>query len=191
MPNPLRPSTRDAIVEAAFDVLSRDPSAALAQVAERAGVGRATLHRHFATREALIRALALTAIEEMDAAAEAACADAPSYEDAFRRMLTVLIPLGDRHGFLAREPVDDDPAIAAEFQRQMDETREMVEGAKAEGLFDPAVPTAWITQAFDHLLYAAWESVRAGEATHAQAADLAWRTLTQGLGTGGAERKRT
>lgn len=191
MPNPLRPSTRDAIVEAAFDVLSRDPSAALAQVAERAGVGRATLHRHFATREALIRALALTAIEEMDAAAEAACADALSYEDAFRRMLTVLIPLGDRHGFLSREPVDDDPEIAAEFQRQMDETREMVEGAKAEGLFDPAVPTAWITQAFDHLLYAAWESVRAGEATHAQAADLAWRTLTQGLGRGGAERKRT
>ena len=191
MTNPIRPSTRDAIVEAAFDVLSRDPSAALAQVAERAGVGRATLHRHFATREDLVRALALTAIEEMDAAAEAACADATSHEDAFRRMLTVLIPLGDRHGFLSREPVDDDPAIAAEFQRQTDETREMVEGAKAEGLFDPAVPTAWITQAFDHLLYAAWESVRAGEATHAQAADLAWRTLTHGLGTGGAERKRT
>ena len=140
MTTSLRPPTRDAIVEAAFDVLSRDPSAALADVAARAGVGRATLHRHFAKREDLIRALALIAIEEMDAAAEAACTGAPSYEDAFRRMVTVLIPLGDRHGFLAREPVEDDPAIAAEFQRQTDETKAMVEGAKREGLFDPAVP---------------------------------------------------
>jgi AcrR family transcriptional regulator len=182
MDTPLRPTTRDAIVDAAFDVLSRDPSAALSDVAARAGVGRATLHRHFAKREDLVRALALIAIGEMDEAAEAACADAPSYEDAFRRMLTVLIPLGDRHGFLAREPVEDDPAIAAEFQRQTNETKDMVEGAKREGLFDPAVPTGWIVQAFDYLLYAAWESVRSGEATHGQAADLAWRTLTSGLG---------
>ena len=182
MSNPLRPTTKDAIVEAAFDVLSRDPSASLSEVAERAGVGRATLHRHFPSREDLVRALALLAIEEMDEAADAACKDAESYADAFRQMLAALIPLGDRHGFLAREPIDDDPDIAAEFERQTNETRDIVEEAKREGLFDRAVPTDWITQAFDHLLYAAWESVKAGETTHAQAADLAWRTLTNGLG---------
>ncbi len=182
MQTPVRPPAKDAIIEAAFDVLSRDPSAALSEVAERAGVGRATLHRHFASREDLVRALALTAIEEMDDAAEAACEKAQSYGDALRLALTALIPLGDRQGFLAGEPVDNDPEIAAAFERQMDETRDMVEEAKREGLFDRAVPTDWITQAFDHLLYAAWESVKSGETTHAQAAALAWRTLTTGLG---------
>ncbi|WP_299326926.1 TetR/AcrR family transcriptional regulator [Parasphingopyxis sp.] len=184
MTDSIRPNTKDAIVEAAFDVLRQDPSAPLSAVADRAGVGRATLHRYFASREALIHALALIAIEEMDAAAEAACADAPSYAEAFRNMLAALIPLGDRHGFLATEPVESDPAIAAEFERQTNETREMIDAAKQDGLFDPAVPTDWIVQAFDHLLYAAWESVKAGEITHQQAADLAWRTLESGLGTG-------
>jgi len=44
------------------------------------------------------------------------------------------------------------------------------------------ISTAWIVQAFDYLLMAAWESVRAGDVTRAQAADLAWQTLTCGLG---------
>ncbi len=184
MKTPLRPSTKDAIIEAAFDLLSRNPSASLGDIADRAGVGRATLHRHFAGRDDLVRALALIAIDEMDEAAEAACDNAETYADAFRRMLTALIPLGDRHGFLAREPIEDDPDIAAAFERQMRETRDMVDEAKREGVFDRAVPTDWIAQAFDHLLYAAWESVKSGETTHAQAADLAWRTLTAGLGKG-------
>ncbi|MEM9838899.1 MAG: helix-turn-helix domain-containing protein [Pseudomonadota bacterium] len=178
----MRPSARDAIVDAAFDIFSRDPSASLAEVAQRAGVGRATLHRHFAGRDELVRALALIAIEEMDHAAEAACAGATSATEAFHRTLIALIPLGDRHGFLALEPIDDDPAIAAELARQQRETADMVEQAKLEGVFDTGIPTSWIIQAFDHLLYAAWESVKSDETTHQQAADLAWRTLTLGLG---------
>ncbi|MEM6900571.1 MAG: helix-turn-helix domain-containing protein [Pseudomonadota bacterium] len=181
MTSSIRPSTRDAIVEAAFEIFSRDPSASLSEISDRAGVGRATLHRHFAGRDELVRALALIAIEEMDVAAEAACENATSHAEAFQRMLTALIPLGSRHGFLALEPLDDDPEVSSAFARQQRETYEMVEDAKAEGLFDQNVPTSWITQAFDHLLYAAWESVKAGETTQAQAADLAWRTLTTGL----------
>ncbi|MEM9616423.1 MAG: helix-turn-helix domain-containing protein [Pseudomonadota bacterium] len=177
-----RLSSKDAIIAAGFDLLSRDSGASLGDIASHAGVGRATLHRHFASRGDLIKTMAMIAIEEMDEAAEAACEKASSYADALRRMLDALIPLGDRHGFLAREPLEDDPDITKAFERQLGETREMVEAAKKEGAFDYAAPTAWITQAYDHLLYAAWESVKAGEATHAQAADLAWRTLTNGLG---------
>ena len=181
MTNALKLSSREALVEAAFSLLSRDPGASLADIAAAAGVGRATLHRHFAGREELIRALAMIAIAEMDEAAEAACEDAPTNTEALKRCLEVLIPLGDRHGFLAREPLENDPKIRAEFERQLSETWSMVEAAKLEGAFDKIVPTAWIVQAYDHLLYAAWESVNAGEATHAQAAALAWRTLTAGL----------
>jgi len=179
---PIRPTAKDAIIEAAFDVFSRNRSAALSEVADRAGVGRATLHRHFASRDDLIRTLALVALDEMDKATEAACDHADSYSDALRLSLEALIPLGDRYGFLAFEPIEDDPDISTAYECQMNETRDTVEEAKREGAFDKAVPTDWIVEAFDHLLYAAWESVKAGKATHAQAADLAWRTLTNGLG---------
>jgi len=178
----LRLSSRDAIIEAAFSVFSKNPSAALSEVAERAGVGRATLHRYFASRDDLMRALSNIAIKEMDDAVEKACADVKSYSEVARLALQALIPLGDRHGFLALEGETDDPELQAAYAKEQRETAEMVDAAKGEGLFDTAVPTSWIVQAYDHLMYAGWESVKAGETTQDQAASLAWRTLIYGLG---------
>ncbi len=182
MTNSIRPTTRDAIIEAAFAVFSKNPSAALSDVATLAGVGRATLHRHFAGRDELMRELAKIASKEMDAAVEEACADATSYSEVARLALQALIPLGDRHGFLALETFADDPELQAEYAREQKETAEMVDAAKGEGLFDTSVPISWIVQAYDHLIYAGWESVKAGETTHSQAAALAWRTLIHGVG---------
>lgn len=162
--------------------MRRNQSATLAEVAERAGIGRATLHRHFAGRRDLIRALALIAIAEMDEAVDAACAGLEKVEDRLRAALGALIPLGDRHGFLAREPLEDEPEIDRAFARQMKELEAEIEAAKAEGVFDPAIATAWIREAYDHLLYAAWECVDAESLTKTQAADLAWRTLMNGVG---------
>ncbi len=174
--------TSDAIAEAGFRLLSRNPGANLAEIAEAAGITRATLHRYFPSRQALVNELAARAIEEMDAAVAAACADSASAGDALRDSLQALIPLGDRHGFLAHEDVEQDDAMQAEFARLQRETLEWVDAAKQEGVFDAAVPSDWIVRAYDFLLYAAWDSVHAEEATPKQAAELAWRTLTSGLG---------
>ena len=182
MSNTYRLSARDALFEAGFEVLSRDATATLAQIAERAGVGRATLHRHFAGRDEFVRALALRAIAEMDDAAEKACEPATSHLDALRLSLKALAPLGARHGFLLRISLDHEPEIEAEYQRQLKETRELVDAAKREGGFRADIPNAWIVHAYDNLLFAAWESIRAGDATPAQAAELAWRTLIDGTG---------
>lgn len=178
----LKPTSRDAIIEAAFSVLNRDPSASLSRVAELAGVGRATLHRHFSSRDDLLKALTEIAVAEMDEAVDAACKTVTTHSEALRTSLNVLIPLGDRYGFLALEATTSDPDLEREFHRQRRETEEMIEGAKSERLFDEAVPTSWIVQTFDALLFAAWESVRAEELTPQQASNLAWRTFTRGLG---------
>lgn len=181
----IRPQARDAIIEAAFQVFGCDPAASLADIANRAGVGRATLHRHFKGRADLMVALAHTAMRELEEAVDAAAADAPTYTEALQISLAAIIPLADRQWFLSREPVEHDPEVMAGYQRQLKELADAIDGAKAEGCFSADVPTSWIVQAFDHLVYAAWESVRAGEATACQAAALAWRTLTQGLGAPG------
>ena len=179
---PVRLSSKDSILEAAFVVFSRDAGASLAEVAMQAGVGRATLHRHFSSRDDLVKTLALLAIEEMDAAVEEACADAQSATDVLRLSLAALIPLGDRHGFITQHPIESDSEIAQQFREADDATRAMVEAAQGEGLFDSAVSAHWITHVYNALLFAGWESVKQGETTPQQAADLAWRSLTSGLG---------
>jgi AcrR family transcriptional regulator len=47
---------RDAILAAALDALTEAPDASLNAIAKRAGVGNATLYRHFPTREELVLA---------------------------------------------------------------------------------------------------------------------------------------
>ena len=169
-------------MEAGFRLLSSDPAASLSQIAEHAGVGRATLHRHFTGREDLLRELALRAYEEMDQAAEKAAEMATTYADALRLILEALIPLGDRHGFLAHFGFDGDAALANEIARQARETQEMIDAARTEGLFDPAVPTRWIERLIDAAIMTGWDSVRAGETTPGQASSLALSSLINGVG---------
>ncbi|MET7331303.1 helix-turn-helix domain-containing protein [Nonomuraea sp. NPDC005650] len=61
-----------AIMAAAEDVLSANPVATMEQVAEAAGVARATVHRRFASREALIEAMEVAAWQEIQEAVHAA-----------------------------------------------------------------------------------------------------------------------
>lgn len=177
----IRPTTRNAIIEAAFEVFAENHAASLGDVAQRAGVGRATLHRHFPGRPELMRALAKIAMAELDNAVEKATANATSYEEGFRLSLFAIVPLANRQWFLANEGLEADPEIAVAYDASLKELRRDVEEAKAEGAFDPHVPTAWIVEAYENLVYAAWSLVRSGEATPKQATELAWRTLSKGL----------
>ncbi len=179
--NTIRPPSRDAIIEAAFQTFSRRPSASLADVAANAGVGRATLHRHFQSREALMVELARVALDELDTAVDEAVKDAETHTDGLRLALIAIIPLADRQWFLAHEPVERDPSVAEAYKAGLDELAEEIEAARGEGTFARDIPTRWIAESYENLIYAAWTMVRDGDATPAQAADLAWRTLTAGL----------
>lgn len=178
----IRPTARAAILEAAFRTFSTSPGASLGDVAEQAGVGRATLHRHFSSREALMVALTHTAIEELNAAVDAAVAEAENHTDGLKRALAATIPLADRQWFLAHEPVMHDASVAAACKSDRDALCAAIDAAKSEGTFDPAVPTPWIAETYETLIYGSWARVRDGDLTASQAADLAWRTLTHGLG---------
>lgn len=177
----IRPTTRDAIIEAAFQVYDENPSASLGDVAARAGVGRATLHRHFPGRAELMRALAFIAMEELEQAVAARTAGVDDWGEGFRLSLHAMVPLANRQWFLANEGLEADPDVAAAYQASLDDLHSDVEAAKAAGVFAADAPTAWIATAYENLTYAAWSLVRAGEATPKQAAELAWRTLSTGL----------
>ena len=188
MTKPLRISSREAILEAALQVLARNPAASLGTIAEAAGVGRATLHRHFASRQDLMRELALMSIREIDDAVSGLVNEVESATELLRRLFEAIVPLGDRFHFLAREGAVDDPDIDRELERQYAELAATVEAAKGEGSLDGDVPTAWIVYVIDALIYAAWSAMAAGDIARRQAPELSFRTLVSGMApaTGGA-----
>lgn len=173
--------TKDAILQAGFDIFSKNSGASLDKVAKRAGVGRATLHRYFSSRDDLIEALAWTAMGELNEAVEDAVQEAQSYTEGLKLALTAIVPLSNRQLFLANEPLDHIPKISEAYLKDKQELIADIEKAKLEGTFASDIPSIWIAESFEALIYAAWIMVKDGEATHKQAADLAWRTLTVGL----------
>jgi AcrR family transcriptional regulator len=78
----------EQLLAAARDLVAdRGPGVALDEVAQRAGVGIATLYRRFPDRTALLRAVVLDALEQTRAIAEQA---AEEHEDAFGALAAYL-----------------------------------------------------------------------------------------------------
>ncbi|MEM7439945.1 MAG: helix-turn-helix domain-containing protein [Pseudomonadota bacterium] len=173
--------SQSAIIEAAFSVLSKTPAATLADIAKAAGVGRATLHRHFSGRADLISALARIAMAELDAAIDAATKDARSYSHGLELTLQASIQLADRQWFLANETFDNAPDIAAAYIASRKELEAAIDQAKKEGTVAVDLPTSWVAGTFEALIYVAWEQVQNEELTPKQATALAWRTFTSAM----------
>ncbi len=179
--NALRPTTREAIIDAAIIQLAGNASATMSEIALTAGVGRATLHRQFRSRDDLIRAIKDQCIRETDEASAAADhPNAPALERLLA-MFAAIIPLGDRYHFLTFESASDNE-IKDRYQRELDWVAALVEVLKNDGELAADVPTSWVVAQIDQLVWTAWCEVAAGRVALADAPALAVRTLTKGLG---------
>ena len=94
---------RDHVLRAAAALLSRKSTATMDEVAQAAGISRATLHRHFAGRDALVRALEALGIAECEAALAAARPEQGTAADAVRRLVAAIEPAAALLAFLYTE----------------------------------------------------------------------------------------
>ena len=177
----LRPPVKEAIIDAAIDTLARNPGASLSEIAARAGVGRASLHRHFSSRGDLVTAITGQCMDDIDAATDEAVAGARNARERLLRMLEAVIPLGDRYHFLATEAFDD-AGLRARHEADLEWLGRLVDELKDEGAVATDVPRGWAVANIDAQVWLAWSEVAAGNLAPADAAGLAFRTLLQGLG---------
>ncbi len=173
--------TRSQLLDAAAAVLAARPGASMAEIAEQARVGRATLYRYFASRDALIRALALESMAEIDRVTAPIGEQSTSARHALQLIFDAIVPIGERYHFLMSQPYDEASEVEREYDRQAAELGELIEMAKDEGSIAREVPTAWVAALFDALIYTAWFTVHEGSIASRDAAALAFRSLLDGL----------
>ncbi len=135
-------ATDDRIVDAAIRVLGSDPGASMQQVATACGCGRATVYRHFANRDELLRAIRLRALSDCRAALAPAVWGKEPVRDALAAVLETLIPLLDRYRVLLDAPPPDlsDPAQRELTDAILDPLRQLVRRGQASGELDPQFP---------------------------------------------------
>lgn len=159
---PKETKARRALLDSAMILLAINPGATFIEIAENAGIGRATLYRHFPTREDLIRTLSLEAINAIDDVVEAATRDIEDPVEILRLSLKVIIPLGDRYYFLIRLPETNDEEINRHLHRQDQELEYLIRHAQRIGKIDPNTPSTWLCSIYNAIFYAAWEQIHKG-----------------------------
>src|SRR4026209_688112 len=102
------PSLQQRVTTAILDGAARlfaaeGEQASMNDVAEAAGVARATVYRYFPNREALLDQLARAAVSDVDARMESARIDEVSPEEGIARAVRALVDVGDAFVLLTRE----------------------------------------------------------------------------------------
>jgi AcrR family transcriptional regulator len=114
---------RAAILDATRELMAGSADFPLYEVARRAGVGQATLYRHFPDRAALAATIARELFDEIAAAVTAHAGRA----DAFDRLLDTIIDCAVRsHGLT--DVVRESPEAWREMERMRDQLIELVDG---------------------------------------------------------------
>jgi AcrR family transcriptional regulator len=175
----------EELLDAAARVLAGDHSASMLTIAAGVGTSRATLSRRYATREALLKAVAVRAIHVVDgclapADLPAATADGPSFDAALEELVVALLPAAHLYGFTSRDAtVLADPAFRAGVERQDQRALAFLALGQRLGRLRADLPPYWIWYSLWGLLDAAAEGVRDG---HLAPREIGRLVLTSFLG---------
>lgn len=172
---------RRRILDAAAALLPKDASASMAEVAAVAGLGRTTVHRHFATREALLLALALDAIDRLDDAVTGCGLEDGPAPEVLARVAAAIVPLCGEFRFLQVGPAVWDLAeLQDRWYSLADRIEGVVERGKREGDLRLDLPTAWVTDMFGAALWCVGDSIADGRVARRDAPHLLVDLLLHG-----------
>ncbi|AJF64240.1 MULTISPECIES: TetR/AcrR family transcriptional regulator [Streptomyces] len=144
---------RTQVLRAAAALLTRKATATMDEVARAAGIGRATLHRHFAGRDALVRALEELGLQELEAAHDRARTDEGPADEAVRRLVAEVEPVAPLLSFLVTENQLFEGDQQNEGWERLDaRVSALFRRGQEQGVFRIDLTPAWLTEAFYGLI---------------------------------------
>ncbi|MFC4507078.1 MULTISPECIES: TetR/AcrR family transcriptional regulator [Streptomyces] len=149
---------RDHVLRSAAALLTHKSTATMDEVAKAAGISRATLHRQFAGRDALVRALEALGIAECETALDTARLDEGPAADAVRRLVREIEPAAGLLAFLYTENQLFEGGEQHQGWTRIDERiSALFRRGQLDGEFRIDLTPAWLSEAlFGLLASGAW-----------------------------------
>lgn len=146
---------RRVLLDSAAGALALNPDASLNEIAHLAGLTRATLYRHFGSRENLIAALREDALACANEVIAGARIDEGSASDALGRVVSGILALGGRFRPLLMEGAARDPEFLRQREQAFAPVAAIVMRGQQSGEIREDVSAQWVVIALTSLLAAA------------------------------------
>jgi TetR/AcrR family transcriptional regulator, mexCD-oprJ operon repressor len=171
----------DAVAAATARHLALAPAASMQELAEAAGISRATLFRRFPSRAALVAELCEAAARAYVRAVDEASLEDGTPTQALARVVEALGRLASVVGLLGLQPLNEhvEASLLAQTAQAEDRLRRLVRRGQESGLFRVEVDPEWFLTMLTWLMVGAADSVRLGRLT----ANAAHRHLSATLET--------
>ncbi|MEV0719625.1 helix-turn-helix domain-containing protein [Asanoa sp. NPDC050611] len=168
------------VLRAGARLLAENPDTPLSAIAAEAGVDRSTVHRRFATREALLSAVFEAKLDSSERVLDAARLTAAPVAVALHRYVEGIVPVSREWPVDTRRMMRADPAADRRASAQSARLDAFVQRAVDEGLLRPDVSPAWARAVLDQLVKTI--AYDFPDVAPPQAADLVADTLLNGVG---------
>jgi AcrR family transcriptional regulator len=183
-------ATREQVLAAAQRQLNLDPTSSMAAIAEAAGVGRATLHRHVASREALLTEIGVRSLDrwesrldEREVATVAASGDADRIRACLEGLVDDFVADSDDFGFaLTDSYMCTSPPLVERVRDLENRENELYAAAQAVGVLRSDVTARWLGHAVYGLLVAARDALAQGDVPRRDLGALVLSTFLTGAG---------
>ncbi|MCV7427500.1 TetR/AcrR family transcriptional regulator [Mycobacterium montefiorense] len=184
-------TNRDKMLRKAAEFLGQRPAASLDEIATALTVSRATLHRHFAGRPALIAALRDVAVTELEAALTSARLTEGSAIEALQRLVIACEPAAGYLVLMYSQSRELDVEETLSFFNTLDDaiTTLFARGQQA-GEFRTDLTAVWLTEAFYSLVTGGAWAIQIGRVAGRDFTHMITSLLLQGI-TVAADLKRS
>ena len=152
----------------------------MAEIAEASGLVRATLYRHFPTRDDLIRAMYSAALDDALQAILSVDPEQGKATDAIARVVDALLVVGDRYRILSEERRGY-PELREKEESVGAPLIALVERGQRDGELRDDMPLRWIVAALGSLVNEALRAVGREDIDRAEAGTLVTRTFLESM----------
>ena len=177
MPAPSRQRAQDGLLVSLVCALADRPRASMAQLAAMVGVSRATLCRHFPSRDNMMQVVSMTCIESAELAFARARPHEGSAEQAIQRLIEELLPIAELYAFLDHA----DEAMEARVRPLRASFIALFQKWQNAGAVRVDLPAAWLVESLSALLRSAATMIRSGRLARNDAARSVFELLWRGI----------